>query len=52
MGPVMNKYSLNLQWYLSRYTFVTGHVGRADLESRGQSSHTWIFLLRWGILTS
>jgi phosphate-selective porin OprO/OprP len=51
-GGIMNKYSLNLQWYLNRYTFVTFHVGRADLERGGENSHTWITLFRWGILTS
>jgi phosphate-selective porin OprO/OprP len=51
-GGVMNKYSLNLQWYLSRYAFVTLHLGLADLERGGQSSQTGIILLRWVILTS
>ncbi len=48
----MNRYSLNLQWYLSRYTFVTMHLGLADLERGGQSSQTWPTLVRCGILTS
>ena len=48
----MNKYSLNLQWYLSRLTFVTLHLGLADLVRGGQRSQTGITLLRWGILTS
>jgi phosphate-selective porin OprO/OprP len=51
-GGVMHKYSANLQWYLSRFTFVTVHVGYADLARDGIDSGTWVTLLRWGILTS
>jgi phosphate-selective porin OprO/OprP len=51
-GGVMHKYSANLQWYLSRFTFVTLHVGYADLKRDEIRSGTWIGLLRWGILTS
>ena len=51
-GGVMHKYSANLQWYLSRFTFVTLHTGYADLARDGIDSGTWVFLLRWGILTS
>jgi hypothetical protein len=51
-GGIMHKYSANLQWYLSRFTFVTVHVGYADLDRDGIQSGTWIGLLRWGIVTS
>jgi phosphate-selective porin OprO/OprP len=51
-GGTMTKYSLNLQWYLSRFTFAALHVGYADLKRDGINSGTWISLIRWGILTS
>jgi len=50
-GGVMDRYTVNLQWYLSRFTFLTIHVGYADLDRAGIDSGTWLGLVRWGILT-
>jgi hypothetical protein len=54
-GGPLNKHSLDLQWYLSRFTFIafmTFHGGYADLPRVGVNRGTWTGLIRSSILAS
>lgn len=51
----LNKHPLDLQWYLSRFTFIafmTFHGGYADLPRVGVDVGTWNDLIRSSILAS
>jgi len=51
----LNKHSLDLQWYLSRLTFIlfmTFHSIHSDLPRMGVNGGTWTGLIRSDILAS